>query len=38
MITRGLLKTLKEDFSLKKDYDFKYDIWLCGELLMCKGL
>ncbi len=36
IVTRGLLKRLKEDFSLNKDYDFQYDIYVFGYLMMCK--
>ena len=41
MITRATLKELKNKWGLlmiDKDYDFNYNIYLMGELLLCKGL
>ena len=38
IVTRGLLKKLKEDFGLDKDYDFQHNIYFFGFLTMCKGL
>ncbi len=41
MITRGVLKTLKERYGfLSRDanYDFNYNVYFCGELILCRGL
>ena len=44
MITRSCVKYLKEKqckgykSMINPEYDFKYDIYLCGELMLSKGL
>jgi len=38
VVTRALLKKLKEDFGLDNDYDFQYNMYFCGYLTFCKAL
>ena len=38
MITRKWVNKVVKSTQTYKYYDFKYDIYLFGELLLCKGL
>jgi len=38
MITRKWVNKVVKSKKKYKDYDFKYDIYLFGQLLLCKGL